>query len=236
MTEPTPPRGQPQPLTVLRDRRIQSAGIRRGDVVAYDWGFEHDGRHHVQRSFVLLDHGVQINQPVTFPAEQQGWWYCDLVTVTDHGHVLHVDDMWIDAIVGPPDHPYRILDLDDYAEAMTTGTLNPTDAADGLIRWQHFLDQRLNRRHDTTRRWPDFPPADVTALMTVELPQQWTLLPDRPNPPPPHTRAPKAFRNPPTEARQESARESAGPPAEHEQRSGDPGTGNLFTEVEPPKA
>ncbi|WP_198042125.1 hypothetical protein [Kitasatospora azatica] len=58
------------------------------------------------------------------------------------------------------------------------GRLSPTDAADGLIRWQRFLDQRLNRRHDVTRSWPDFPPAGVEAMLTVELPQKWTLLDD----------------------------------------------------------
>ncbi|GAA2137593.1 hypothetical protein GCM10009760_18260 [Kitasatospora kazusensis] len=176
MTEPTLSPGQP--VTVLRDGRMQAAGVRRGDVVAYDWGFEHGGRRHVQRSFVLLDHGVQIDQPAVFPAEQQGWWYCDLVTVVDDGHLLRVDDMWIDAIVGPPDHPYRVLDLDEYAAAMSAGRLSPADAADGLIRWQRFLDRRLNRRHDVTRSWPDFPPAGVEEMLTVELPRKWALLED----------------------------------------------------------
>ncbi|GAA1223437.1 hypothetical protein GCM10009665_12150 [Kitasatospora nipponensis] len=175
MTETTPP---PAPVTVLRDGRLRAVGVRRGDVVAYDWGFEHGGRHHVQRTFVLLDHGVQIDQPVIFPPEQRGWWYCDLVAVHDEGHLLRVDDLWIDAIVGPPDHPYRVLDLDDYARAITAGRLSPTDAADGLIRWQRFLDQRLNRRHDVTRSWPDFPPATVQGMLAADLPQQWTLLDD----------------------------------------------------------
>jgi len=145
-------------LTVIRDRGLRAAGIRWRGVVAYDWGFEERGRRYVQRSFVLLDDGVQINQPVRFPEEQQGWWYCDLVSVVDDGFVLHVDDMWIDFIVGPPDHPYRVLDLDDYAESMATGQLTPASAEEGLRRAQRFLDRRLNHRHDVTRRWPDFPP------------------------------------------------------------------------------
>lgn len=165
-----------EPVTVIRDRRIRAAGVRQGDVVAYQWGFEQEGLHHIQRSFVLLDDGVQINQPVIFPEEQQGWWYCDLVTVVDAGDSLQVNDMWIDAIVGPPDHPYRVLDLDEYAEAMAAGALSVVDGVDGLIRWQRFLDRRLNRRHDVTRTWPDFPPAAVEALLTVDLPLDWTLL------------------------------------------------------------
>lgn len=165
-----------QPVTVLRDGRMRAAGVRQGDVVAYQWGFARDDRQYVQRSFVLLDDGVQINQPVAFPPEQQGWWYCDLVTVVEDGDLLRVDDMWIDAIVGPPDHPYRVLDLDEYADAITAGQLTVADAVDGLVRWQRFLDRRLNRRHEVVRGWPDFPSAAVEALLTVELPTEWELL------------------------------------------------------------
>ncbi|WP_326674198.1 MULTISPECIES: DUF402 domain-containing protein [unclassified Streptomyces] len=165
-----------QPVTVLRDGRLRAAGLRWGDVVAYDWGFEQRGEHHVQRSFVLLDDGIQINQPVLFPPEQQGWWYCDLVAVAQEGELLRVDDLWIDVIVGPPGHPYRVLDLDDYATAVADGRLSAADATDGLIRTQRFLDRRLNRRHEVDRSWPDFPPAEVEMLLSAELPHDWALL------------------------------------------------------------
>lgn len=88
----------------------------------------------VREEPVLLDDGVQINQPVLFPRKPQGWWYCDLVSVVDEGQVVHVDDMWIDFIVGPPDHPYRVLDLDEYAEALSDGRLTQAEAAQGLRR------------------------------------------------------------------------------------------------------
>jgi hypothetical protein len=39
-------------------------------VIVYDWGFQYDGRLWEQRSFVLLDEGFQINQPVIFPPER----------------------------------------------------------------------------------------------------------------------------------------------------------------------
>ncbi|WP_327711105.1 DUF402 domain-containing protein [Streptomyces sp. NBC_00464] len=174
MTESTARPGTP--VTVLRDGRLRAAGLRQGDVVAYDWGFERQGQHYIQRSFVLLDDGIQINQPVLFPSEQQGWWYCDLVAVVQDGELLRVDDLWIDVIVGPPDHPYRLLDLDEYAEATADGRLSPAAAADGLIRTQRFLDRRLNRRHEVERSWPDFPPAEVTALLSADLPRDWTLV------------------------------------------------------------
>ncbi|MBW8803191.1 MAG: DUF402 domain-containing protein [Catenulisporales bacterium] len=173
MTEPITVSGQQ--VTVVRDGRIRAAGLRQDGVVAYDWGFTQHGRDYAQRSFVLLDDGIQINQPVAFPPQQQGWWYCDLVTVVDDGEVLRVDDMWIDVIIGPPDHPYRLLDLDDYGQAMHDGRLSPSAAVDGLKRAQRFLDRRLNRRHEVERTWPAFPPAEVETLLHVALPQDWTL-------------------------------------------------------------
>jgi hypothetical protein len=163
-------------VTVLRDGRLRAAGLRRDGIVGYDWGFHQDGKDYRQRSFVLLDDGIQINQPVLFPAQQRGWWYCDLVRVTDDGDLLRVDDLWIDVIVGPPDHPYRVLDLHEYGEAITSRQLSVADAADGLARMQSFLDRRLNRRHEVRQDWPDFPPAAVEAMLTAELPSDWVLL------------------------------------------------------------
>jgi hypothetical protein len=155
---------------------VRAEGIRWRGVVAYDWGFNDADGSHSQRTFVLLDDGVQISQPVRFPQEQRGWWYCDLVSVVEDGQVVHVDDLWIDFIVGPPDHPYRVLDLDEYADALADRRLTPVQAADGLRRAQRFLDRRLNRRHDITRAWPDFPPKPVVRLLTAELPSNWSRV------------------------------------------------------------
>ncbi|MFE0464409.1 DUF402 domain-containing protein [Kitasatospora sp. NPDC058965] len=165
-------------MTVQRDGRLTAAGIRRGNVVAYDWGFRQGGTDYVQRTFLLLDEYLQIDQPVAFPSEQRGWWYCDLVSLEWAGPgsgVVTVRDRWIDVIVGPPDQPYRLLDLDDYAAALADGRLGPAEAADGLTRMQAFLDRRLNRRHEVTGTWPDFPPREVEELRTVEFPRAWQL-------------------------------------------------------------
>ncbi|MFJ5231456.1 DUF402 domain-containing protein [Kitasatospora sp. NPDC088391] len=164
-------------MTVLHNGALRAAGVRQGDVVAYDWGFRLDGVDHVQRTFVLLAEHLQINQPVAFPPQQRGWWYCDLVSLEWDGRdLLRTRDLWIDVVVGPPDHPYRLLDLDDYADALADGRLAPEQAADGLRRVQRFLDRRLNRRHEAVRSWPDFPPAEVAELLTAELPQDWELF------------------------------------------------------------
>lgn len=163
-------------VTVIRDRGLRAVGLRRDGVVAYDWGFEDGGRSYLQRSFVLLDEGFQINQPVRFPAAQRGWWYGDLVAIDDSDEAVRVDDLYIDVIVGPPDQPYRVLDLDDFAEAQASGRLGADQAERGLRQVQQFLDRRLNRRHDVTPTWPDFPPAEVEALLHADLPQEWAML------------------------------------------------------------
>jgi hypothetical protein len=167
----------PTPVTVLRDGKIRAAGHRDGDAVVYDWGFRMHGVDHEQRSFVLLDTGFQINQPVVFPEQQRGWWYCDLVRVVDEGDTVHVDDHWIDVIVGPPDHPYRVFDLDEYADAIAAGDVDATTGIDGLRRTQTFLDRHLNRRHDVRRdSWPDFPPRAIAALASLPFNPEWELL------------------------------------------------------------
>jgi hypothetical protein len=163
---------------VIAGGRLRAEGLRFGDIVAYDWGFRHDGRDHHQRTFVLLSEGMQIAQSVIFPPEQQGWWYCDLVKIVDEGSTVHVDDRYIDVIIGPPDHPYRVLDLDEYAAAAAAGMMTADEAAQGLVQTQRFLDRRLNRRHEVERTWPDFPPAAIEALLTVDLPQAWHLAPE----------------------------------------------------------
>jgi hypothetical protein len=47
--------GELTPVTVVRDRTLRAAGLRLGDAIVYDWGFQIDNRPYVQRSFVLLD-------------------------------------------------------------------------------------------------------------------------------------------------------------------------------------
>lgn len=103
------------PTTVIRNNKIRAAGRRLEQVIVYDWGFEYEDRQWEQRSFVLLDDGFQINQPVIFPPERRGWWYCDLVKVVEHGDIVTVDDLWIDVIVGPPDHPRQWSAIDGWS-------------------------------------------------------------------------------------------------------------------------
>jgi hypothetical protein len=114
---------------------------------------------------------------VIFTGHQRGWWYCDLVRVVDDGDTVHVDDHWIDIIVGPPDLPYRVLDLHEYADAMVAGDIDPATGADGLRRTQMFLDRHLHRWPDIRRdAWPDFPPRAIAALAELPFAPEWDHL------------------------------------------------------------
>ncbi|MDI6102127.1 DUF402 domain-containing protein [Actinoplanes sp. NEAU-A12] len=167
----------PTPVTVIRDGAVRAAGHRDGDAIVYDWGFTWQGADWEQRTFLLLDTGFQINQPVIFPEHQRGWWYCDLVRIVDEGHTVHVADHWIDVIVGPPDLPYRVLDLDEYGDAIAAGDLDAATGADGLRRTQTFLDRHLNRWPDISRdSWPDFPPRAIAVLADLPFSPRWEAL------------------------------------------------------------
>ena len=97
--------------------------------------------------------------------------------VYDEGDVVHVFDHWIDVIVGPPEHPYRVLDLDEYADAIAGGVIDAAAGVDGLRRTQRFLDRHLNRRHDTRRdAWPDFPPRAIAGLAELPFRPQWEAV------------------------------------------------------------
>jgi hypothetical protein len=167
----------PTPVTVVRDGAVRAKGFRDGNAVVYDWGFTWEGAEKEQRSFVLLDTGFQINQPVIFTGRQRGWWYCDLVRVIDDGDTVHVGDHWIDVIVGPPDLPYRLLDLHEYGDAIASGTIDPATGADGLRRTQTFLDRHLHRWPEIRRdAWPDFPPRAIAALAELPFRPDWESL------------------------------------------------------------
>jgi hypothetical protein len=82
-----------------------------------------------------------------------------------------------DRKAGPPDHPYRVLDLEEYADATESGEIDVATGLDGLRRTQTFLDRHLNRRHDTRRdRWPDFPPRAIANVAGLPFAPHWDVL------------------------------------------------------------
>jgi hypothetical protein len=138
---------------------------------------------------VLLDLGVSFANPcwvreikadgsvVEADPRGQDSWYVDLVTVEMQGNRYTFRDLYIDLMVPTDGRHYRMLDLDEYADAMTDGTLSPSVAIDGLRRWQRFLDRHLHTDRFPPTTWSDFPPASIRHLYemneTFGTPVRW---------------------------------------------------------------
>ena len=162
-------------------------GYRLGNVVAYEFGlpkrFEPwPGRTRLERTFVLLDVGVSFANPcwvrqtkpdgsvVEVDPRGRDSWYVDLVKVEVQCDRYIFRDLYIDVIVPTDGRHYRMLDLDEYADAMSDGTLPLDDAIDGLRRWQHFLDRYLHTDRWPVGAWSDFPPQSIHQLFELPAP------------------------------------------------------------------
>jgi hypothetical protein len=183
-----------EPVEVLRRKHHDPSplfgplpGVRLDNVVAYEFALPErfepwPGRTRIERTFVLLDVGVSFANPcwvretrpdgTVFEVDPRGRdsWYVDLVTVEAQGDRYIFRDLYIDVIVPTDGRHYRLLDLDEYAEAMRDGTV-PLDAAiDGLRRWQRFLDRHLHAERWPPAAWPDFPPRSIRTLAALPAP------------------------------------------------------------------
>jgi hypothetical protein len=160
-------------VTVLRGD-LPCRGVRVGRVAAYEFDipegmYVRPGAGRRQRAFLLLDESAQLNQPVVFKPERAGWWYVDLVDIREEGDTVHVVDHYVDFIVGPPGLPYRILDLHELGESMTSGKLTPRQAAHVLAATQAFADRYLQGKGHDGPEWPDFPPAALAPVRDIAI-------------------------------------------------------------------
>jgi hypothetical protein len=161
-------------------------GVRHGDVLAYEFELPAQfrpwpGRTNLQRVFVLLDLGISLSNPVwrevTLANGDTGLgfddpdnWYVDLVQITRTGSRYVSRDLYLDVIVPLDGRHQRLLDLDEFADALADGSLDAADAVDGLRRWQTFLDRHLHHDRDPAAAWTDFPPAAIRPLAAVPAP------------------------------------------------------------------
>ena len=162
-------------------------GLRLGDVVAYEFElpkrFEPwPGRTHLERTFVLLDVGVSFANPCWVRARNgdgslaemdpngRDSWYVDLVKVNMQDDRYTFRDLYIDVIVPTDGRHSRMLDLDEYADAIAEGTLSLEDAIDGLRRWQRFLNRYLHADRWPPTEWSDFPPKSIRSLFDLAAP------------------------------------------------------------------
>ena len=161
-----------EPIRVMRGQAGPFPGVRIGRVAAYDFPlpdrvFIRPGLPRQDRSYLLLDDGIQLSCPPGFPEQQAGWWYIDLVEIGEVDDRLTVVDHYLDIIVGPPGHYYRVLDMDEFGDAIADEKLTLEQAIRGVRNFQRFLDTHLNRRHDITLEWPDFPPKAIEPLRSL---------------------------------------------------------------------
>jgi hypothetical protein len=165
-------------------------GVRSGQVIAYEFAlperFEpRPGRTRLERVFILADLGVSMAMPcwqaataadgtrfagVDAALADSSTWYVDLLHLTDRGAEVIARDLYIDVMIPTDGRHQRLLDLDEFAEAIEAGDLPADVAIDGLRRWQRFLDQHVHRDRDPSARWPDFPPQAIESLAALPAP------------------------------------------------------------------
>jgi hypothetical protein len=144
-------------------------GRRIGEVVAYDVRilpeYQVLGRPIIDRSYLLLDQGVQLTRPVVFEGPVEGWWYVDLVEVelTEAGLVVH--DLYVDFLIPPGADRYHVLDLDELGDALSQGQITATQCATVLSRTQRFIDRHLRASEKDSVDPPhQFPPESIAVL------------------------------------------------------------------------
>lgn len=144
-------------------------GRRIGEVVAYDVRilpeYQVLGRPTIDRSYLLLDQGIQLTRPVVFEGPVEGWWYIDLVEVesTEAGLVVH--DLYLDLLIPPGADRYHVLDLDELADALSHGQITAAQCATVLSRTQRFIDRHLRATEKGSVDPPQhFPPTSIAVL------------------------------------------------------------------------
>ena len=144
-------------------------GRRIGEVVAYDVRilpeYQVLGRPTIDRSYLLLDQGVQLTRPVAFEGPIEGWWYVDLVEIelTEAGLIVH--DLYVDFLILPGADRYHVLDLDELGDALSQGQITAAQCATVLSRTQRFIDRHLRATEKGSVDPPhQFPPECIAAL------------------------------------------------------------------------
>jgi hypothetical protein len=140
---------------VLRDKRGESvwAGCLEDGVIRFD--FEN---HRGKRTFFVIPHlsVMMCDELGLVPQFPDRRWYVHIVDAaeTETG-VWQVHDREIDIYVQDDLRTYRVVDMDEFAEAVAAGKISPSDACRLLVDTQRFLDHYLHRENE-------FPPKEIT--------------------------------------------------------------------------
>lgn len=149
-----------------RDGEILPA-LRDGTVLG--WNYRAPDTGTIGRSFLLIDLGVKLTIPPIWILRGDPIWYVDLAMVTREDDLYRILDLDIDCFVPVDGRPYRMLDLDEFADALDDGEFTRAEVTDGLRRWQRFLDAHLHLfgPGDVRPGWRDFPPAAIASLASL---------------------------------------------------------------------
>lgn len=133
-------------------------GLTDGRVAVFDrFDPKADG---VVRHYILLDEATKLMYQ---PWGWQNRWYIDLVDIrwTD-ADTLTLVDLLVDVIVEENGPTYRIIDLEELADALLSGQVSIETMHAPLHRLQRFLDNHLHGAKD-------FPPAALRPFNNLAI-------------------------------------------------------------------
>jgi predicted RNA-binding protein associated with RNAse of E/G family len=143
-------------LVTIRSRLGDFTGLANADAAIFDRFDPKAGR--VVRHYILL------NESVKLMFEPWGWvnqWYVDLVSIRwIAADTLELADLYIDVIVEGSGPVYRLIDLEEFADALRDGKISAEDMNTPLHALQRFLDDHLHGGKD-------FPPAAIRPMMAL---------------------------------------------------------------------
>ena len=157
-------------------------GASDGRVVYFDGPvFISDDEAILQRNYLLINDGVKLTRPGTWDDDwRAGAWYVDVVECFVRDQEVTVVDRYIDFIVPAGASPYRVLDMEELADALSDGSISTAAAAKALRAAQAFVDTYLHRIGERQgASWKDFPPASITPYMKANrrVPRASVTLP-----------------------------------------------------------
>ncbi|MCM3781521.1 DUF402 domain-containing protein [Neobacillus mesonae] len=114
----------------------------------------------------VIRHYILVNEGVKLMYEPWGWineWYVDLVEIKKiSDHEIELTDLYIDIVVEGNGPTYRLIDLEEYADAVTEGQIDIQEMNKQLKQVQTFLENYLHRGKV-------FPPEQVRQLMEPSI-------------------------------------------------------------------
>jgi hypothetical protein len=141
---------------IIRSRLGEFPGLTNETVAVFDRFGPKDT--HMVRHYILLHESVKLMHE---PWDWKDRWYIDLVSIRwADAHTLELDDLWVDVIVEGSGPTYRIIDLEELADALRQGTAQIERLVTPLHCLQRFLDSHLHGGKD-------FPPAVLQPFQQI---------------------------------------------------------------------